>query len=102
MTSARVREALHSMRDPLVALARLGEVLGHGCDGGGGSGHREPAGVGCSGRVTAGAWVQKVQGGTCKARHTLWCALQGLLCSAARARRAAGSPACGVSATEVA
>ena len=68
MTSARVREALRSMRGPLVALARLGQVLGHGCDGGGGSGHREPAGVGCSGRVTARAWVQKVQGA--RARHS--------------------------------
>ena len=67
------------MRDPLVALARLGEVLGHGCDGGGGSGHQEPAGVGCSGRVTAGAWVQKVQGARAR-RGTPY----GTLCRASR------------------
>ena len=33
------------MRDPPVALARLGVAHGCGCDGGGGTGRREPAGV---------------------------------------------------------
>ena len=33
------------MRDPPMALARLGVAQGCGCDGGGGTGRREPAGV---------------------------------------------------------
>ena len=33
------------MCDPPVALARLGVAHGCGCDGGGGTGRREPAGV---------------------------------------------------------
>ena len=37
------------MCDPPVALARLGVAQGCGCDGGGGTGHREPAGVTRSG-----------------------------------------------------
>jgi len=38
------------MRGSLVALAGLVVAQDGGCDGGGGSGHRRLAGVGCSGR----------------------------------------------------
>ena len=86
------------MRGPLVALARLGQVLGHGCDGGGGSGHREPAGVGCSGCVTAGAWVQKVQGARARrgtpygALCRAYCAVRRGLAAPPGRRRAVSQP----------
>ena len=47
------------MRDPPMALAGIGMAKGCGCDGGGGSGHREPAGVRRSDRAGAVACVQE-------------------------------------------